>query len=126
MTAFVAHGGVAHHFAELLIDPTGDGGGDWGSDDWWLHASGTDCAWQGDHDVYDDCAPDGIGWSANNGTTPQDVAEFDIGLDAVGLQVGVPFGLGLRVSNTMNFDALWPDDATVDTPRSWASAMLIP
>jgi CubicO group peptidase (beta-lactamase class C family) len=112
---------------EVLIDPRGDGGTSWGTDDWWFHASARDCASQGRFNDYTTCVGEGPTWSATNmrgAGVPPALMELRIPFALTGLAAGRCFRVAFNVTNTRPQWEFWPATARMESPSSWAEACL--
>lgn len=117
-------------FPEVLIDPNNDQSSAWLDDDWWLHASATDCYSIGKPSNYDSCKVVQKNWKAmpnmpSGPPTPPliDYIEFEIPFTTVNL-INDDFGIAFDVTNTFSNWNYWPTNANIDNPSSWQQVKL--
>jgi hypothetical protein len=119
-------------FPEILIDADNDKGGDWQSDDWWFHVSGTDCEAQGEYDVWDDCSVVQPDWEGvpNFALIPEppvlDTFEIRIPFAKLGVAEGDTIGIAFRAEFVPSTYGYWPPQAAVASPATWSTAILKP
>lgn len=113
---------------EVLLDVGNDKLKAWGEDDWWVHASASDCANRGRFNDYSTCTKSAEGWEANNflpgQEAPPQLMELRIPFALVGLKVATPVGLAFDVTDTRERWNLWPRWAELEVPATWAEATL--
>ena len=138
LTLYVAFSNLVQssneRYPEILLDVVGDRAVVWQQDDWWLHASYSDCHARGHLDDYDSCAQVHSGWSANNFPLRAGVVEFRVDLSAFGVRpdtsnAGPALGLAFDVMDQKKGErvsACWPPTAQPLVPASWARAHLAP
>ena len=121
----------AARFPEILLDINNDKSADWDTNDWWFHASATDCEYQGEHSNYANCQEVKSTWAAapnmKSGGEMTDTMEIAIPFSLIGLNaVTLPttIGLSLEVTNTFSAWDHWPSTASIDAPSSWGNAVL--
>jgi hypothetical protein len=105
-------------FPEILLDINNEKSADWDANDWWFHASATDCEYQGEQAA----AP-----NMKSGGEMTDTIEIAIPFALIGLQaVTLPttIGLSLEVTNTFSAWEFWPATASIDAPSTWGNAVL--
>ena len=138
LTLYVAFSNLvqstSERYPEILLDVAGDRAVEWQQDDWWLHASYSDCQSRGHIDDYSSCGQVHSGWSANNFPLKTGVVEFRVDLSAFGVRpdtssAGPRLGLAFDVMDQRNegrVSACWPATAQVLLPCSWSRAHLTP
>lgn len=121
----------AIRFPEILLDVLNNKSTEWDENDWWFHASATDCEFQGDHSTYTNCEVEKTGWRAapnmTQGGDATDTIEIEIpfaliGIDAAKLPATI--GLSLEVTNTFSAWEHWPSTAAIDDPSTWGNAVI--
>jgi hypothetical protein len=136
LTLYVAFTNLVHssreRYPEIFLDIDGDRSMRWSQDDWWLHASYSDCYARGRMDDYETCAQVQTGWSANNFPLRSGTVEFRVDLGYFGVRsdtsrAGPGFGLAFDVMEDVNGErvsSVWPTTGQVLMPYSWAHACL--
>lgn len=118
-------------FPEIVLDINHNGGSSWSSDDWWFHASGTDCEYQGQHSNYDSCQLVRPNWKAERNflqnTPPTDTVEIEIPFSTIALDLSNTDTIGITfdVTNTFNLWEFWPQSANLDEPGTWGDAVFL-
>jgi hypothetical protein len=115
-------------FPELLVDTRDDKTPALAADDLWFHVSVTDCHGAGRLDVYESCAPDGVGWAANNFPLgePIDVVEMRIDFATLGGTARPPtLGVALRISDTQGWARHHTSTVDPHRPATWPSYTLV-
>ncbi len=117
--------GPTFAFPEIVVDVASDQATTWQDDDWWFHASATDCSSRGQYENYDNCTLEAADWQANNSSQMMlaDRVEFRLPFSTLGWTSidRADIGLAFRVSDTLGFSVHWPETATIESPVSWAS-----
>ena len=118
---------------EVLLDLDNDKAAGWGSDDWWFHASFTDCSKRAGYDDWSTCVPQASTWQANNlaegadgETVFPDVFELRVPFESLGRSPadGAVIGIAFHLTDTDAVRHLWPDGARLEDPSSWGEAIL--
>ena len=117
-------------FPEVLLDPEHDGGAAWSPGDWWFHVSGSDCEARGAFGVYSDCERERAEWDGvpnfemSESPPPIDRIEMRIPLKKARIEPDRPFGICLTVEHVPDRRGFWPEGARMESPSTWASAVL--
>jgi hypothetical protein len=116
-------------FPEVTFDINYSRSSIWEPDDWWFHVSATDCDYQGDHDVYTNCAAVQPDWFGVSNFLPgphiTDTVEISIPLTKVGITIPDTIGITLGTSTTTGSRQLWPLTPNIDNPSNWGTAYLL-
>jgi hypothetical protein len=123
-------------YPEVLIDSRSERNESWSPGVRRFHVSNNLCEADGAHDVYTlngvfQCSHTKPGWSANIPPSDNGVVEFRISLSKFSLSpdVGTKIGLAFDVTNATGNDqqrwSLWPPNAKLGVPSTWAEAVLI-
>jgi hypothetical protein len=115
---------------EVLIDVDNDRSLVWKSDDWWFHASYTDCWSAGTYNDYSTCVEKAPTWEANNFRgvhsfkNPPPIIEMRIPFELIGLvpDSAKTIGIAFDVTDTRREWNLWPSTAQLGIPASWGTA----
>ncbi len=118
-------------FPEILLDINNDKNATWLPDDWWFHASATDCESQGKHSNYDSCQVVRHNWTAERNflqnTPVTDTVEIQIPFTTIHLDLANQdtIGIAFDVTNTFNSWEFWPTTTDIDQPSTWANAVFL-
>ncbi|HYG53195.1 MAG TPA: T9SS type A sorting domain-containing protein [Flavobacteriales bacterium] len=115
---------------EVNLDINNSKSTSWQGDDWWFHASGTDCENNGAPNVYSDCLAVQPDWEAVpnfvSGGANEDTVEMRLPFSKIGFAYsgGIDtIGLALDVTNTFSAWNMYPSTATVNDPSTWANGI---
>jgi hypothetical protein len=123
---------------ELFLDTDNDKAAAFQPDDWWFHASASDCAAAGSHDDYTTCtmAADwqtGPSPSARGPDVRLETLEVRIPFSKLGVTTGDEVGLAIRVwlsaqasADWVQDTVFWPTGGSPDRPGTWLTAQLLP
>ncbi len=111
-------------FAELFVDANGDRACAWGGDDWWFHASATDCSSTGMRDQWQTCVANATNWEANNSAAGQVANVVEIAIPFTTMNVATLFGLAFHVTDTNGTFGIAPAGADPARPCTWATATI--
>jgi hypothetical protein len=120
----------AMRMPEVVMDINNSKSATWQSDDWWFHVSGTDCESNGSPNNYSNCQPVQPGWEGvpnmSSGPPYTDTVEIRISFTKVGLTLPTHsvIGLAFDVTNTFSAWNFWPSGANINSPATWATAIL--
>jgi hypothetical protein len=126
--AYLGHLESAFRFPEVVLDINNDKTSSWMADDWWFHASASDCVSNGAPNNYDNCLVQQPDWDAVPNMTPgapfTDSLEVKIPFITVGIDLPThhTIGLAVNVTNTSSIWNYWPSGAKSLDPSTWASA----
>ncbi|MBI4547828.1 MAG: hypothetical protein HY707_07610 [Ignavibacteriae bacterium] len=126
---FAGFTGNLMRIPEVLIDIRNDKRLTWQSDDWWFHASSTDCWRQGQYNDYSTCIPETSAWEANNFSrdfkNPPQIIEMRIPYNTIELTPSSDkkIGIAFDVTDTRTVWNFWPPAAQLGAPSSWVTAI---
>jgi hypothetical protein len=134
LTCIISHlrHGKEERYPELLIDPQDLKSSTWQPGQWWFHSSYNLCEGNGEFNVYSrngmfQCTKQKQGWRSNHFPLKSSgTITIHIALSKIGLRPGDHFGFAVDVTDTKSEWHFWPADADLDSPRTWATAELIP
>jgi imidazolonepropionase-like amidohydrolase len=118
--------GGAERYPEVLIGTGAESVPAWQATDHWLHASYQNCDASGESNDYGSCAPTRPGWSANRFPLAEPATiVMRISYERLGIVPGrdTPIRIAFNVTDTRERWHFWPEQATLESPGGWATAI---
>lgn len=114
-------------YPEVLINVHHEEDAQWDGNDWFFHVGGTDCFYNGQYGVFNNCQLSPIDWAAEpnilQGGAVTDTVEMRIPFAKIQYSIQFPDTLGIAflVTNNNNMFKYWPSTADKDNPGTWAT-----
>lgn len=113
-------------YPEVLIDATNSKTKTWEKNQWWFHASYSNCEGDGVFNNYKSCKKgEKTGWNANN--FPLEISgevEISVSKSHLNLRTGDILGLAFDVTDTDKKWFFYPARAKLESPETWANFKL--